>query len=54
MIQTRDVKSRPIIVPPKKEQISTVEEHRELVLLYEEMMKLWVEANELEKKYHAV
>lgn len=50
IIQTRDVRSLPIIVPSQKEQAEIAAEQGKIVTLYEEIAKLQAQANELKKK----
>jgi type I restriction enzyme M protein len=50
IIQTRDVRSLPIIVPSKKEQVAIAAEQGKIATIYEEITKLQAQANELKKK----
>jgi type I restriction enzyme M protein len=50
IIQTRDVRSLPIIVPSKGEQIAIAAEQGKIAAIYEEITKLQAQANELKKK----
>lgn len=47
MLQTRDVKTLPVIVPPIEEQEIIVREHQRIVELYAEVARLQAEAKEL-------
>jgi len=50
MIQTRDVKALPVIVPNAKEQAAIVNEHGRIMALYEEIVRLQAEADDLANK----
>lgn len=50
MIQTRDVKALPVVVPTAKEQAAIVNEHGKIVVLYEEIARLQAEADDLAKR----
>lgn len=49
MIQTRDVKALPVIVPTPKEQAAIVNEHNKIMSLYKEIARLQAEAENLSK-----
>lgn len=54
MIQTRDVKALPVVVPTIEEQAEIVAEHREIVALYEKIERLRAEAEGVVAKRWAV
>ncbi|HLM61060.1 MAG TPA: restriction endonuclease subunit S, partial [Pyrinomonadaceae bacterium] len=51
MLQTKDIKALPVVVPPTEEQNTIVEDHQKIVSIYREIAELEAEAEAIGKKH---